>query len=408
MSAVQHQYTNWIYPIPIEDMRSAIAHGSYWEIGDPLLYHSLFWPHKRDAENLDILVAGCGSVQAAYYACRNPNWNVTGIDLSEPSLAHQQKLKDRHGLKNLRLKQLDITKVSELGESYDFIVSTGVLHHLPDPDLGIAALRNVLRPEGVINLMVYGKSLRLGVYMMQEVFRLLGFQQTQADVDIVKATIHDLSSEHVLTRYIKFANDLHYDAAYVDTFLHPQDRAYNVNEVYEFTRRAGLEFLTWCDPLEYSLEANVPADHPLWNKLTNLKPETAAHICDLLTQMRGTHRWAAAHPDYVKKMSIPFDTEELLNCSIVSHRLAKFKRQVDLNGNPITVCERGKSSYSLHYRIGEIIDKTNGVKSLQQVMAEMTLSPEEKSELDGLLRNQLKSLWMLGHIHILLPEAKTG
>ena len=408
MSAVQHQYTNWIYPIPIEDMRSAIAHGSYWEIGDPLLYHSLFWPHKRDAENLDILVAGCGSVQAAYYACRNPNWNVTGIDLSEPSLAHQQKLKDRHGLKNLRLKQLDITKVSELGESYDFIVCTGVLHHLTDPDSGLAALRNVLRPEGVINLMVYGKSLRLGVYMMQEVFRLLGFQQTQADVDIVKATIHDLSSEHVLTRYIKFANDLHYDAAYVDTFLHPQDRAYNVNEVYEFTRRAGLEFLTWCDPLEYSLEANVPADHPLWNKLANLKPETAAHICDLLTQMRGTHRWAAAHPDYVKKMSIPFDTEELLNCSIVSHRLAKFKRHTDVNENSILVCEREKSSYSLHYRIGEIIDKSNGVKSLQQVMAEMTLSPEEKLELDRLLRNQLKSLWMLGHIHILLPEAKTG
>lgn len=124
MRAVESQYTKWVYPIPIDDMQTAIADGSYWEIGDPILYQPLFWPHRRQIERLDILVAGCGTVQAAYYACRNPNWNVTGIDLSDASLAHQNKLKRRHGLDNLRLKKCDVTKAAMLGKSYDFIVCT--------------------------------------------------------------------------------------------------------------------------------------------------------------------------------------------------------------------------------------------------------------------------------------------
>ena len=58
---VENQYREWVYPLPVDDMREAIANGSYWEIGDPSLYWPLFWPHQRDADKLDILVAGCGT-----------------------------------------------------------------------------------------------------------------------------------------------------------------------------------------------------------------------------------------------------------------------------------------------------------------------------------------------------------
>lgn len=406
MSKVESQYNNWLYPIPIEDMRSAIANGSYWEIGDPFLYHPVFWPHKRNVEKLDILIAGCGSVQAAYYACRNPNWNVTGIDFSERSLAHQQKLKERHGLSNLRLQKLDLTETKTLGEDFDFIVSTGVLHHLPDPDAGLVALKEVLRPEGVMNLMVYGQSLRLGVYMMQEVFKLLGFEQSQKDVDIVKATINDLPADHVLNRYVKSAPDLHYDAAYVDTFLHPQDRAYYVNQIYEFTRKAGLEFLSWCDPAEYSLEVNVPQNHPLWEKINNLTPEKSAHVCDLLTQIRGTHRWAAAHPRYAKKAQIPFNTDKLLDCYVSLHRFSKLHQQKESNERDIYYCERGNSSREIHPVVREIILRSSEKKKIRQIVSE-TLSPSiSMQNVLKVVNGQLNSLWSQGKIHILLPAEK--
>ena len=404
MDTNENQYTNWVYPLPIEDMRIAIADGSYWEIGDPLLYHPLFWPHKRNVEKLDILIAGCGSVQAAYYACRNPGWNVIGIDLSENSLAHQQKLKDRHGLSNLRLAKLDIMEVPKLGEDFDFIVSTGVLHHLEEPESGLTALREVLRPEGVMNLMVYGKSLRVGVYMLQEVFRLLNLQQTQEDVDIVKATIEVLPQEHVVHNYIRKANDLGSDAAYVDTFLHRRDRAYDVCEVYELTRKAGLAFLSWCDPGEYSPDSILPSSHPLRKRLLDLSPETLAHVCDLLTQSRGTHRWAAGHPEYIEKARIPFETSAFYDCIVIPHRSTQVVRKGDHSMQQNVICLRGGRSYELAIPLAEIISRTKGAKSIRQVISEMNLPAEEEQRVLLLAKDRFRTLWQQGDIYILLPE----
>src|SRR5271154_7486109 len=49
------------------------------------LFH-LLWPTERLCENREILIAGCGTSQAAKYALREPNARVTAIDISETSL----------------------------------------------------------------------------------------------------------------------------------------------------------------------------------------------------------------------------------------------------------------------------------------------------------------------------------
>jgi len=403
MSKVLEQYTKWVYPIPVEDMRAAIENGSYNEIGDPFQWWPMFWPNKRDADKLDILVAGCGSVQAAYYACRNPNWSVLGIDISETSLAHHNKLKKTHKLSNLTLKKLNISDIESLGQSFDFIICTGVLHHLPEPDVGLLALKNVLRAEGVMNLMVYGMSLRLGVYIMQEAFRLLDFKQTQEDVDIVKATVSSLAPDHIVKKYVNNAPDLHYDAAYVDTFLHPQDRAYSVKEVFEFTRRAGLEFLSWADPLPYCLEAAVPAHHPLCRKIQNLPDELAAHICDLLVQDRGTHRWSAAHPQYINKIQIPFETEALFDCIVFIHSGANLMRSSDFKTTGKIYLKRGNREIEIEPGIANVLEKSSLHTKIRDIFVSLNLTPDQQEKLKARLREVFKSLWKEGHIHILLP-----
>lgn len=404
---VEEQYTKWVYPLPIEDMKIAILEGSIWEIGDPLLYWPLFWPKKRGVEDkLDILCAGCGTNQAAYYASRNSNWNVVGIDLSESSLAHQEKLKKKHNLRNLTLKKLNLTQINSLELSFDFITSTGVLHHMPDPDVGLKSLAGVLRPEGIMNLMVYGKSLRLGIYVLQEAFRLMGLQQIKHDVDLIKNIIQTLPNDHVVKRYVNTANDLQYDAGIVDTFLHPQDQAYWVKDIYSFTRRAGLEFLSWCDPVEYSLEAHVPLAHPAWEKLKNLSSEDAAHVCDLLAQGRGTHRWAAAHPVYVKNNHIPIDDDGLFDCTIALHRTTKVIQPANYSMKINAKCERGNQKYEIPYQLAELIIKMLGVKSINESILELNLKPLEKNEFLIKIRNAIKKLYGLGHIYILLPESR--
>ena len=47
----------------------------------------------------------------------------------------------------------------------------GVLHHLENPKLGLNVLKNVLKDDGFMSIMVYGKYGRTGVYQMQDLMK---------------------------------------------------------------------------------------------------------------------------------------------------------------------------------------------------------------------------------------------
>jgi trans-aconitate 2-methyltransferase len=73
---------------------------------------------------------GCGPGDiSAMLATRLPDWQVVGVDASEPML----ELAARHGQPNLRFRQADAKKLDTIGERFDAIVSNSLLHHLPEP-----------------------------------------------------------------------------------------------------------------------------------------------------------------------------------------------------------------------------------------------------------------------------------
>ena len=172
---VARQYKAWVYPQPTPDISEFVK--QYYDLFDQSLFRRKLWPRKIEPENLSILIAGCGANQAAHYAFTNPNPQVLGIDVSDSSLGHEAHLKQKHRLDNLELLQMSLGEIGSLGRTFDLIVCTGVLHHLTDPDAGLRCLRDVLKPHGVISIMLYGSFPRVGVYMLQEVFRLLGLKQ---------------------------------------------------------------------------------------------------------------------------------------------------------------------------------------------------------------------------------------
>jgi len=135
---VSRQYERWRYPRPIEDLEALPADNWFWF--DPSHFHRMLWPDRDYKPDLDILIAGCGTNQAAVIAYRNPGAKVVGVDISRPSLDHQQYLKDKHGLWNLELHRLPVEEVSTLGLDFDLSISTGALHHLADPLVGMKAL----------------------------------------------------------------------------------------------------------------------------------------------------------------------------------------------------------------------------------------------------------------------------
>jgi SAM-dependent methyltransferase len=222
----------------------------------------LFWPEGRYRENYSILIAGCGTSQAAKHALRWPAAQITAIDCSMTSIRHTERLKKQHGLNNLLVHHLAIERAGELGLTFDQIVCTGVLHHLDDPDAGLRALREVLKPNGAMQLMVYAPYGRTGIYMLQDFCRRIGIRSNDAGSrDLVRA-LGLLPDGHPLQSLLRQAPELRDEVAIADALLHPQDRAYSVPQFFELIEKAGLTFHRWLRQAPYSVRCGVMTKLP--------------------------------------------------------------------------------------------------------------------------------------------------
>ena len=189
-------YERHPYPPPVDSLESyrLLWHDRQRRRAD---FH-LVWPARYYREDQSILIAGCGTSQAAKHALRWPMARVTGVDFSATSVRHTEALKRKYDLRNLEVRQLAVEDVGALGATFDQIVCTGVLHHLADPAAGLAALRDVLRPDGAMHLMVYAPHGRIGVYMLQEFCRRVGIAATDDGIRELVAALGALPPGHPL------------------------------------------------------------------------------------------------------------------------------------------------------------------------------------------------------------------
>jgi SAM-dependent methyltransferase len=294
---VAAQYESWVYPQPFVDLAEVIARRTYVDMSDPALVRRKFWPKKVEPDSLDILIAGCGANQAAYFAFTNPESRVVGIDVSAASLAHEQYLKQKHDLGNLELHRLQLEETASLGRSFDLIVASGVIHHLPDPGAGLRGLGVALKPHGVISLMLYGYYPRVGVHMLQEVFRVLGLRQDAAGIALVNHTLDNvLPPKHHIVAYRD--RDRGFDAALVDTYLHPRERAYTVPEVLQLVSDSGMKFQGWLDNLDYAISLWIANPHDPLRKLVEALPVAEQwRVVELIGQSLARQFPLVCHPD---------------------------------------------------------------------------------------------------------------
>ena len=167
---------------------------------------------------------------------------------------------------------MPIDRVMELGTTFDQIVCTGVLHHLADPDAGLAALRGVLKPDGAMHLMVYAPYGRTGIYMLQEFCRRVGIRATDEGIADLISALSVLPPGHPLETLLREAPDFKQEAALADALLHPQDRAYSVPQLFDFIERAGLTFGRWIKQAPYSPRCGVMAGLPQALQMAELSP----------------------------------------------------------------------------------------------------------------------------------------
>ncbi len=102
-------YESHPYPAPLRDLD---RHRELYRNPERRRALSLLlWPTENPRPDRKILVAGCGTSQAALHAMREPDAQVTAIDISEASLSHTRDLQRKYGLRNLDLHRLAIEEV---------------------------------------------------------------------------------------------------------------------------------------------------------------------------------------------------------------------------------------------------------------------------------------------------------
>ena len=252
-------YERHPYPPPVDDLE---RYRQLWNDDRRRADAHLFWPHEPYRDDRTILVAGCGTSQAARYALRWPRAKVTGIDVSAASIEQTELLKRKYRLDNLELRQLPVERAAELGCSFDYVVCTGVLHHLPDPDAGLRALHDVLEPDGAMHLMVYAPYGRAGVYLLQDYCRRLGIGTSSPEIKDLAESLKALPPDHPLIPLLRNAPDFRKEAALADALLHPHDRAYSVPQLLDFLAAGGFRFGRWIRQAAYLPQCGAGVDAP--------------------------------------------------------------------------------------------------------------------------------------------------
>ena len=387
---VARQYEAFAYPEPFADLAEEIRKG-YHQYGDPALYGPVLWPRGRPQRRLKILVAGCGTIQAAYSAFMNPEDEVVGIDLSEASLAHERFLQEKHGLSNLRLFKGNLLDVGSLGERFDVIQCTGVLHHMADPGAGLAALRDVLSPDGVMVLMLYGQTVRVGVYMLQDAFQRMGIEQTPEGVGELRRILSELPSRHYAQDYIRAADELKQDAAIVDTFLHPQDRAYTVPQIFELLDGAALDFQNWIDSHPYWRNGGWGPESAIAKATDPLPAREHWAAVEMLGQIAGMHMFTARHSGSDLAV-VDFDQGDLAN--FIPHPAPGLVRK------SAGLFARGPYELRCSELEQFVLDGADGKRTIAEIVDVPALEAIDLPERNEFARRYFEHLWKLGHVMI--------
>lgn len=238
------------------------------------------------------MIAGGGTGDAAVWLAKQlmeyPKSEVVYIDFSKNSMDIAKKRADNHGITNITWIEDSILNIPDLKlGKFDHFNCSGVLHHLENPDLGIKILSDVLKEDGGGYIMVYAQYGRTGVYQVQELLRRTGrgLSTRQEEVTSAWEVINSLPTTNWVNRGGELLQDYKTgDIGLYDLFLHKQDRAYTIPQLYEFIEKAGLNIAAFTEPFTRAV-LNIDSyfkDSLTKDRIKNLPLREQQAICELM------------------------------------------------------------------------------------------------------------------------------
>lgn len=299
--ALRAQYLNFPYPKrdPADERRRLIT-GSPSHIEE--LREFVFggaWP----ARVVRALFAGGGTGDGMVMLAQQARdaghaVEIVHLDVSPTAQAIAAARLKTRGLAEARFVEGSLLDLPSLAlGAFDYIDCCGVLHHLADPEAGLAALATALAPGGGIGLMVYAPHGRDGVYPLQAVLRrLAGELSPHRQVALARHLLASLPATHAFKRNPFLRDHLSGgDAGLYDLLLCPRDRAYSVRDLDTLIGSAGLAITQWVERLRYDPALYLP-EGELRERARALGPIEAAALAEDLAGNMGRHIVYVARP----------------------------------------------------------------------------------------------------------------
>lgn len=232
----EHPYPRWVRAPQVVAMASI----------EDLLLQSCFpiaLQPLGKGDNLDILIAGCGTGQhAAETALRFRGARVLAIDLSLASLGYAARMGRALLLPNIEYAQADILQLGSLGRSFDVIESVGVLHHLADPLQGWRVLLSLLRPGGLMKVGIYSTVARRTLTDARDFVAAHGYA---ADADGIRRCREELLSPAHRERFGSLAAipDFYSTSMCRDLLFHVQEHRFTLPAIATALEQLGVRMV---------------------------------------------------------------------------------------------------------------------------------------------------------------------
>lgn len=194
-------------------------------------------------KKIKILNAGCGTGhEAVELATVFPKADILAIDLSRASLAYAAQKAHELGLKNLTFKQADILELGIFAEEFDFIASSGVLHHMNDPLAGWRVLTGALKHGGLMRIALYSQIGRTAIKEARDIIRERGLAP---DAQNIRRFRHECAALLKPESYKKITASLEFYglSECTDLLFHAQEHQLTLPQIKDWLKELGLDFL---------------------------------------------------------------------------------------------------------------------------------------------------------------------
>ena len=174
----------------------------------------------------NILEAGCGTGQLSITLSRYAR-QIYGIDLSKGSLIEAKQFINSNDIKSVHLFRMNIFKLFFEENTFDVIISNGVLHHTYNPKLAFSKLVRVLKPGGIIVIGLYHRYGRIIQKIRQSLIKIFGD-----------------SFKFLDKRFREKISDKKKYAWFLDQYKNPSETTHTYLEVLNWFKVENIEFLS--------------------------------------------------------------------------------------------------------------------------------------------------------------------